>query len=503
MIETLSRPPAAPLSPDEVLVKDNSETMERELVFGLARSRNFYVQARETLCPYDAKKQKHRLDFTVDRYNTLYRAIDGWWRRFDHVPQTQDLNIPPHLLSAYMADWCNHKQIKVETATALITEIADEAGLAAAITYDSSMALFNSAGFRHWLNERIMHFTMEKLNTQKAMGLLTLDTMEEAFTNARNSSPESALSSFYNGGDLLLSRRKYSAAIPTDLNGLNRAMGGGFRRGETTMVAAINGGGKTVLSCQFAQHLAAGGYKVAVFSTERKPYEMAYRVISNYANVPLNELLNYDSEFMDRTVVADDDQTLVPDYMWQDPRYADKMKALLEIMTNNLVFVDWSEGKGNSIVGNFDASILKMEQLGWSPDAVVFDWIGGGLGKDKDVDKLRHLYQAGVDHLVNHGKRTGRVMTVAAQLDKMKVTAHTKYTSMNMVAECKGMTNNITNFIGISSIRSRHLDETMVLDRSQFLTVDKATLGPKGMVPVEQCFEFQRIANRNSGTLNQ
>ncbi len=52
-------------------------------------------------------------------------------------------------------------------------------------------------------------------------------------------------------------------------------------------------------------------------------------------------------------------------------------------------------------------------------------------------------------------------MIMSAQLDKSVVLPKKTYVDMSMLSECKTMTNNLTNFIGITSLRDNkaHDDE--------------------------------------------
>jgi len=112
-------------------------------------------------------------------------------------------------------------------------------------------------------------------------------------------------------------------------------------------------------------------------------------------------------------------------------------------------------------------------------------------------DHLRLYYQEAADHLINHGKSTNRIMIMMAQLDKNLVKPSTKFVTMSMLSECKTMTNNLTNWIGITNL----CDASPIPGKSsrqlyQNLCVDKATHGVTGIVPVEAAFKFQRFVEK-------
>ena len=73
------------LPPDVLEARRMAETMEREIIFGMMSSYRFYRDLRDIVCPWDQDRMQHRLDFSTPRYNTLYRAIDSFYRRFDRL----------------------------------------------------------------------------------------------------------------------------------------------------------------------------------------------------------------------------------------------------------------------------------------------------------------------------------------------------------------------------------------------------------------------------------
>jgi hypothetical protein len=174
------------------------------------------------------------------------------------------------------------------------------------------------------------------------------------------------------------------------------------------------------------------------------------------------------------------------------------MRETFDLLSRQIFYLDWSQGQGLTIPGHLDQEIEQLGNLGWSPDFIIFDWIGGGLESSKQRDHLRHLYQESADYIVTHCKKTGRSAIVLAQLDKTKATNRQR-TTMDMLSECKSMPNNYTNFVGISALRE-DAEVAGGTDRNlglhQFLNVEKSRQGPGGLVPVEAYFRFQRFRDR-------
>ena len=81
-----------------------------------------------------------------------------------------------------------------------------------------------------------------------------------------------------------------------------------------------------------------------------------------------------------------------------------------------------------------------------------------------------------------------------AQLNKDQV-QNAQVVMMRHLAECKTMTDNIANFIGISAVQEKVKlsgDGTNTYAKRQYFNVDKATNGETLGFPMERNFKFQR-----------
>jgi len=296
-------------------------------------------------------------------------------------------------------------------------------------------------------------------------------------------------------------KRKIKPCVPLHaFPGLSEALGGGFFWGDSTMVAGINAGGKSVLMMQFADAFVQQGYRTVLFTTERRPDELFMRCVSNRLGVDLRRLNDTSKNIQNEEIELD----YIPDWVWSNPSMSAEMEVIQRQYGDNLLFMDWSKGENLSIPSNFDPTMEQIERTGWNPQVVLFDWIGGGLDIVKEKDKLRMYYAQAADHLINHGKRKNRSMIMAAQLDKNVVLPGKNYVDMSMLSECKTMTNNLTNFIGITTLRDSKAHEGegahTVMHRRQNLCVAKATRGKTGMIiPVNADFQYQRFTEIKKG----
>ena len=169
----MPRPPRRneSLTPDVPNTRRDSETMERELIFGMAKSYFFYLEARDIVCPFDKVKACHRRDFTVTRYNELYRAIDAFYRRWDNLPApTSDFQIPPNILAAYAIDRGNKGSIPEDMAKKLSEEVLEEVQFFQEIQPAHCSALLQSEGFRNWYESRMVDHAQKALDAKRRLG---------------------------------------------------------------------------------------------------------------------------------------------------------------------------------------------------------------------------------------------------------------------------------------------------------------------------------------------
>lgn len=72
--------------------------------------------------------------------------------------------------------------------------------------------------------------------------------------------------------------------IPTGLNGLDTALGGGLRRGQLAALGAISSLGKTTLMVQIADHIAANGTPVLFVTIEQSARELVSKSLARLLN---------------------------------------------------------------------------------------------------------------------------------------------------------------------------------------------------------------------------
>lgn len=476
------------------LIEQSPQTFERYVIHAFIHSSRFYLAYRDSICPW-REEGTWRRDFATSRYNDLFPAIDLSWQAYSDLGSYEDFGLDKPMLMAAFADRANAGGIDVKGAQQLMEEIESDF-YRPDWNVNNIIKLVSGPGLEFWLGLRLTKQLANKIHNSSQLGFMTPDDVQMAVAGVRKQMVAVQSSTAVNMGDVMMGTTKYMAVLPTGIPKLDAALGGGYARGTATMIAGINAGGKSCLATQAVWNAIKRDENVLFVTTEEPPSKIAHRIIANASNTPISEFV------VRRDAVSTGNEEVdvmnVPELMWNDPAVADKLRQIHEKMLTHCCCLDWSQGQGYTIPGNLDTEIDKLVASGWSPSVIVFDWIGGGLGAATDKDKVRHLYQEAADHLVNHSKRTKRIVIAMAQLDKSQASGK-KRTTMKMLSECKTMTNNFVNFIGLSALIEADVGgaSDRNLSINQFFNVEKARYGPGGLVPVEAHFKFQRFVGKN------
>lgn len=84
------------------------------------------------------------------------------------------------------------------------------------------------------------------------------------------------------------------AAWPLPFDALSRALGGGLRRGQVTVLSGWSGFGKSVMADQIAETAAKHGAKVKLYLTEMTVEERGMRYVARHTDLPFMRLLQGD-----------------------------------------------------------------------------------------------------------------------------------------------------------------------------------------------------------------
>jgi len=164
-------------------------------------------------------------------------------------------------------------------------------------------------------------------------------------------------------------------------------------------------------------------------------------------------------------------------------------------MRDRLVFLDWS-GTRKTIVSDLAASILRLRRKAryadWTPEILIFDWIGASLERGVSTDAVRHLYNNVAQELKHIAISQNLCVFSFAQLNKA-LTKNNQRCDHTMLNECKSLPDQCANALYISSIKTSNEDGSP-FTRGQFMNVAKSRFGPGDNIKVIRDFEYQRFS---------
>lgn len=477
-------------SPLKNLIDQAPLSYERFLVLGMIQSQTFFRTVRAYLCPRDQKSGLHRHDFVTKRFNHLFPILAAYWGIWENLVAPS--GVPKKVLADMVIDAANQGRIPMDVAQELTQDI--EIDFFVTPLGEEFLRAIQGDAFAYWLDLRIAQTAIDQIYQRSRAMTVTLDNLDQHMVKMKQGRAN-VQSRAVQGNGLLRSKMLFRPRIKAvSMPRLMQVLGGGFAQRETTMIAGTNGGGKTVMACQLTRDFIIQGYKVAYVTTEQIPMDLTARIVSNHMNVRF-EHFTQRPEIM--AAIKDTSQTYeiaaLPEFLWTDPTYSQQMLTF-EQQFANVVFIDWSKGQGLSAQANFIPEMEKLQASGFEPDAIIFDWIGGGLdqARRRDVD-LRHLYQETADFLIDYGKTKEKIMILMAQFDKVKATNNIR-PRMADLSECKTMSNNVTNFIGITSLLEKGDTTEQVFRIKQHLFAEKTRNGEGGLIPFQRDYHVQRLA---------
>ena len=474
---------------------------QKTILLAAIRSRNFYLQMKKRLCPMEESRKSRRPDFHSLEFNKIYGLVSDYWDMMESVlTPGQDYQMGFNDVEEMLLSEVNHSRLDKEEAIKLSKVMEIDMQLFE-FAPEALARMHQHPMVSAWLEKRAATNMIEFAFNQRMIKPMTLEEIVQQ-ANAAKASLIGESNKMIRGADIIFGTTGSSLPFPTDIPLVNEATAGGLRPRTTTLVAGINGGGKTILAMQWAKHFALNGANVVVFTTEQPPDQLITRMICNHLQVGFDRFTQVG---LTSTVPLDQRRHLaqqfnvVPEDVMHE--HYDKIVEFYNMIWPRLFFIDWS-GSSMAVYKDFDAEMERITATGWDPDVVIFDWIGGGIdsprgGKGGVGLDIRLLYKEAIETIIAHGKRTNRVMIAMAQLNKKDVGPSKKAVVMSDLAECKSMTDNVTAFVGLSALREKsdstkdenRLKPTLLL--KQYLNLDKSRFGTGGLVPVEAAFRIQ------------
>lgn len=383
------------MSAGSVLRNTNIEKYEQYVLVALNKNYKLWETISGVLC-YDANKHKYINEFNDTFHYIIFRAMLLWRNETkadkDSFAPISSLNLSVSILLLSKKEPALVDTDRIEDIKKLWDEINSsitEKEASSIVRDDWTLWLSSLRSLAAVINiKRTDGLAAEQVLTDliRQRQALTeaadddgFDTVEEV----ADKSPEAPIERF--------------SLSPTTWSTLNHALGGGFGRGEHTIIISPSGGGKTVMACQIAAELAYSDRNVLFVSTEEPLSKLLPRFVTMMSflrpnpeeRIPYDQI-RYKSNFKD--------------YLPED-----KYKVAKEIcsqLNKHFLFKDWTGSKSENKVGaNFkqyriedlDIDVKKAIEYfsakGQSLDMVIFDWLGATLSQNvSDSSQLRLIY---------------------------------------------------------------------------------------------------------------
>lgn len=344
-------------------------------------------------------------------------------------------------------------------------------------------------GFLTWLSSRRFKATLLKKQTQNWTSAHFSDAWTKESTHLRmllNSGADQRWESMWDCVNVKLEPVFLTSPWPH----LNEALGGGFARGDATMMVSHTGGGKTVAACQLAGHFALAHQACGIYiSTEMKGAMIMPRILSCFGRIPYNRMSSDRAVSMERI-----------DRLDQAHREAAK-DVLSRLYDVNFYFHRWSPGDPirqgfMGAVSDYVNILCAQKRI----DYIILDWLGGRLTHGTDGEEERDRMQSAADMIATLADDYQIVSVTTAQ--GSQAAQNKAQVGSAHLAECKTSHRYYENLIGISNLADNptqdELNDPGYARRNrfkelQYFNVEKCRYGPGGLVRVHRRFEYQRF----------
>lgn len=487
---------------DQLFLERNYNMLEHFILLGMIQSHQFYRSIKGRVAPLLPDGLSRRPDFENPQFNRVFNIIATHWDVFGTNIEILghndvDLILAKQVETSYLA-FEEAKAISAWLLPDVETIIIDPQFL---------RNLPNLPVFLKWLEARALNYEHNRLSAVALGHTPTMSDWRESMTRVQQSvtAPDSR---FIRAGSIMERKSTPNVALHSGFQRLDERCNGFWLR-DTTLVAAVSGGGKTVMAMQLAGNFATiQRVNTLVLTTEQPPEELLRRLLSNHLKIPHRKFLAH----LDRSTseasctMSQVDIPYLPPECTATPGILGHTQILKKFLDDHLMFLDWSSG-GFNFEQHFDAEIEQalasrrdINGRSWEPKVVIVDWVGGGINHDttKALD-LRHYYKAAGEVIIRHGKAHNRHMFMMAQLAKDKANRQRPWVDMDQLAECKSLVDNATNMVGITSLRAVAGKKGAALNPMQFLCVSKARKGSTDSIDVRAEFEYQRFVEGKHG----
>jgi archaellum biogenesis ATPase FlaH len=370
----------------EIFIDKNKTEYEKYVLVNMWKNPQFYFDYAASInkvYKYENKQDIVCKDFTSSVDNAIYDCLVWYYTPFLTIHEQgldAPIPIPPKDYFQGLINSQIEQERRLDHYRDGVRQRLEELEQAPAEAYE----VIARAGLERWLKSQRVKKAGIELQKTHVNADDFLERMQQTIEDATLIDEEETIKTFsldYEAqcnADDFQTRKTY----PISIQGINRAMGGGFARGETTMVFAPENCGKTVFATQVSKDFAEHELNVAFISTEQGQVDLYPRFITNYCNIPFDQI----KHGVNIKNLTDSKKKSL--HQWH------------QTVGQRLRVVEWNK-RAVEAKQQLRPMLNKMQSGGFPVDVVIYDWLGGGLGNlsRNDLNNLRMIFKQNSDEL--------------------------------------------------------------------------------------------------------
>lgn len=462
-------------------VDDNQEWFETALLWFLIHDEGVWRTMAPVVCV--SSNDTPVRDFTETRHTAIYQVIAAHRKALGAAIEGK-ISRESYVLALQNA--------AVSGAVIGFSEVAPAIELYDALVQQDYRQLkpVVVAGLRYWLGkQRVGALLTSELSHRnwQADGMLGRMTTEINSVNTKLL-PTTHISEFTTS--VLTRTNDKVECLTSGLFGLDKLLGGGFHKGDGHLMIAATGVGKTVAACQFAVEFALNGHVVCFITTEQPMNQLEPRWVSNMCHVPFDQISRGFTIW-----------TLTPEQR-------ERALRLGKSIANRLFVFDWNKQRKSVLAGGIEEEVRYCIERTGRCDAVILDWLGGGLTDDvmDDKDKKRLAMQNTADRMATIATDFHVPTITFAQAHKV-TGINNMYVGVRDVPDCKTVDQKMAAVVGMTGMFDKQTKERIKAGESPFETggslyddmqwffISKCRFGTGGHMPFRRDFRFQRMVD--------
>lgn len=474
----------------EKIMQEDPEAYEQYLLVALNHDQELWTRVSAHLCIDASSKYKPNInDFSSVVHYGLYLALKQWREKMatggcDFQPANDGAIGTTLYIMSQEPRAVLHEDQMFEYVDLWNTIMAK-------IDKDDALATVRNT-WRNWLTnkkaEQIARNSLRGNNTAEL--LLGFQQQANAIQAEAEHNDFDTIEAILNAPDVKPVER--FPMSPATWSLLNESLGGGFGRGEHTLIVAPTGGGKTVIACQIAAEMAYADRNVLFVSTE----ETLERVLPRFAS-----LLSYH----DRVKIPYQTVKYKPNFKdYLPPAQLEAVLANLRRVTSHMLYSNWTGNASNGstrsytideLDGEVERAIKRFAREGKRLDMVILDWLGATLGELANGKlELREVYQMAATRMKDIAVKYDIATISLAQTSADG--AKKVLINQDCIAENKSLHREAHAAIGISHIANKAGstgDVQTTYQEEQCMNVFKSRGGVPKSFWIRENFDFMRF----------